>query len=156
MKQVEHNVVVACLMEQVWRVHVKNFQKSLPLIVPQHYSSIDYLDGPPLAPDGVVLVKYNPASFPHFDYIKGRWDAIDHDKYYFKAAILEGGHLGQHSNGGNLSYSLQLVPGPKPNTCIQKWTFQFDESIGHDFYEFIKEEASIMGTSMESHIASKA
>ncbi|MCO5582439.1 hypothetical protein L7F22_036335 [Adiantum nelumboides] len=156
MKQVKHNVVVAHSVEEVWRVWIKNFQASLPVIVPQHYSSIDYLDGPPLAPGGVFLVKYNPASFPHFDYLKAKWDAVDHDKYYFKVDILEGGHLGQHSNAGNLSYSGQLLPGPEPNTCITKWTFQFDEAFEHDFHEYIKEEMSIFGSSIESHIASKA
>ncbi|MCO5582432.1 hypothetical protein L7F22_036328 [Adiantum nelumboides] len=156
MKQVEHDVVVAHPMEEVWRVFVKNFQVSLPLIVPKHYSSIDHLDGPPLAPGGVLLIKHNPTSFPHFKHIKARWDAIDHDKYYFKAAILEGGHLGQYPNGGNLSYSLQLVPEREPNTCIKKYTFQFDEYIEHDFHELIKEEASIFGTTMEAHMASKA
>ncbi|MCO5548659.1 hypothetical protein L7F22_002118 [Adiantum nelumboides] len=156
MQQVKHDVVVTHSVEEVWRVWINNFQVSLPLIVPQHYSSVDYLEGPPIAPGGIFLIKYNPASFPHFDYIKARWDVVDHDKYYFKVAILEGGHLGQHSNGGSLSYSCQLVPGPKPNTCITKWTFEFDESFEHDFHEYIKEEMSIFGSSIESHIASKA
>ncbi|MCO5557251.1 hypothetical protein L7F22_010813 [Adiantum nelumboides] len=71
----------------------------------------------------------------------------------FKVAIIEGGHLAEHSNLGNLSYSGQPVAGPKPNTCITKWTFEFDESIEHDFHEFIKEEMSIFGSSIESHIA---
>ncbi|MCO5548664.1 hypothetical protein L7F22_002123 [Adiantum nelumboides] len=156
MKQVEHDVVVAYPMEEIWRVWIKNFQVSIPLIAPQHYSSVEYLDGPPLAPGGVFLLKYNPTSFCRFDYIKVEWDAIDHYKYYFKANILEGEHRGQHSNGGNLSYSVQLVPGPELNTCITKWTFQFDESLEHDFHELLKEEVSILGTSIESHIASKA
>ncbi|MCO5582437.1 hypothetical protein L7F22_036333 [Adiantum nelumboides] len=77
MKQVKHDVVVAHSVEEVWRVWIKNFQASLPLIVPQHYSSIDYLDGPPLAPGGVFLIKYNPASFPHFDYIKAKVAILD-------------------------------------------------------------------------------
>ncbi|MCO5605701.1 hypothetical protein L7F22_059885 [Adiantum nelumboides] len=97
-------------VEEVWRVWIKNFQASLPLIVPQHYSSIDYLDGPPLAPGGVFLIKYNPASFPHFDYLKAKWDAVDHDKYYFKAVIIEGGHLGQHSNAALSNHILLLKP----------------------------------------------
>ncbi|MCO5557249.1 hypothetical protein L7F22_010810 [Adiantum nelumboides] len=153
MKRVEHDVEVAHSVEEVWRVWIKNFQASLPQIVPEHYSSIDYLDGPPLAAGGVFLVKYNPDSFPHFDSLKARWKACDHANFYFKVAIIEGGHLAEHSNLGNLSYSGQLVAGPKPNTCITKWTFEFDESIEHDFHEFIKEEMSIFGSSIESHIA---
>ncbi|KAI5054752.1 hypothetical protein GOP47_0029897 [Adiantum capillus-veneris] len=152
MKRVDHDVPTAHPVEEVWRVWIKNFQVSLPRIVPQHYSSIDYLDGPPLAPGGIFLLKYNTASFPHFDTITARWDVIDHDKYSFKVAILEGGHLGEHSSVKNLSYSGQLVPGPEPNTCITKWTFEYDESIDHDFYEFIKEEMSIFGEAIESHI----
>ncbi|MCO5554485.1 hypothetical protein L7F22_008014 [Adiantum nelumboides] len=153
MKRVEHDVEVAHSVEEVWRVWIKNFQVSLPQIVPEHYSSIDYLDGPPLAAGGVFHIKYNPDSFPHFDYLKARWEACDHDNFYMKVAIIEGGHLAQHANMGNLSYSSQLVPGPKPNTSITKWTFEFDESIEHDFHEFIKEEMSIFGSSIESHIA---
>ncbi|KAI5060953.1 hypothetical protein GOP47_0023458 [Adiantum capillus-veneris] len=157
MKQIEHEVdVVQQPVEEVWRVWMKNMQVSLPAAAPQHYSSLEYLDGPPLAPGGVFLVKYNPASFPHFDYFMGKWIAMDHDNYYAKAAILEGGHLGEHSSTANLFYSCKLVPGPTPNTCIIKWLFELDESTGHDFVDFIKEEMSILGASLDSHIASKA
>ncbi|KAI5061310.1 hypothetical protein GOP47_0023815 [Adiantum capillus-veneris] len=143
-------------VEEVWRVWIKNFQVTMPLMAPQLYVSVDYLDGPPLAPGGVFLIKHNPASFPHFDSIKAKWIVMDHDNCYFKAAILEGGHLGEHSTVANLTYSCKLVPGPTPNTCIKKWIFEFDESTQHDFLDYLKEEMSILGSSTCSHIASKA
>jgi hypothetical protein len=47
-------------MAEVWRVFVKNFQVTLPAAVPQHYSSVEYLDGPPLAPRGICQINNNP------------------------------------------------------------------------------------------------
>ena len=41
---------------------MKNFQTTLPKAVPQHYTSVEYLDGPPLAIGGVVQINYNVES----------------------------------------------------------------------------------------------
>ena len=44
---------------EVWRLWIKNFQDTVPKAVPQHYTSCEYLDGPPLGAGGVFQLNYN-------------------------------------------------------------------------------------------------
>jgi hypothetical protein len=60
MKQFELETLVRHSTKEVWRMLVKNLQVTLPAAVPQHYSSVGYLDGPPLAPGGICQVINNP------------------------------------------------------------------------------------------------
>ena len=62
MKQFEVEMVVKHAPKDVWRVWMKNFQITLPKAVPQHYASVEYLDGPPLAAGGVAQINYNTES----------------------------------------------------------------------------------------------
>ena len=62
MKQFELEIVIKHSPKDVWRVWMKNFQITLPKAIPQHYTSIEYLDGPPLATGGVGQINYNVES----------------------------------------------------------------------------------------------
>ena len=69
----------------------------------------------------------------------------------FKATVFEGGYLGKHSNP-NVTYSAQVLAGVEPNTSIIKWILEYDENFGDSFQEYMKEEAHILATYLESHI----
>ena len=62
MKQFEVEALVGHSPKEVWRLFIKNFQDTLPKVVPQHYTSCEYLDGPPLAAGGVLQINYNTKS----------------------------------------------------------------------------------------------
>ena len=62
MKQFELEIVIKHSPKDVWRVWMKNFQITLPKAIPQRYTSIEYLDGPPLATGGVGQINYNVES----------------------------------------------------------------------------------------------
>ena len=62
MKQFEVEIVIKHSPKDVWRVWMKNLQVTLPKAIPQHYTSVEYLDGPPLAAGGVGQINYNVES----------------------------------------------------------------------------------------------
>lgn len=73
MKQLELDVAVRHSAKEVWRLAIKNFQVTLPTVVPQHYSSVEYLDGPPLAPGGICQVKSNSDGNASLDLVTIRY-----------------------------------------------------------------------------------
>mgnify|MGYP000642089502 CR=1 FL=1 len=97
-----------------------------------------------------MMLWFSPA-FPHFDYIKGVWDYVDHDKMELKGTVMEGGYLGNHTNP-NMTYDIRVLAGTEPNTSIIKWILEYDENFGDSFQEYMKEEAHILATYLESHI----
>ena len=62
MKHFEIEEVVRHSPKEVWRLHTKNFQDTFPKAIPQHYTSCEYLDGPPLAAGGIFQLNYNNES----------------------------------------------------------------------------------------------
>lgn len=132
----------------VWQTYIKNFQVALPTIMPELYSAVEYLEGPPLAPGGVVLFKYNNG-FNHYDYLKGKWEVMDHDNYYTKMKMFEGGALGTHFS--SLAYSFELLPGSDPMSCIKVWTLYYEDIGKHDFHDVLKKELDICGKNLESY-----
>lgn len=179
MKQLEVETLVRHSTKEVWRVFVKNFQVTAPAAVPQHYSSVKYLDGPPLAPGGIMQVNNNPdgntspdhiitghidpfnsslshglcfsLGFAHYEYVKYVWDDVDHDKLVFKLRAIEGGYLGKHTDP-TLIHTAHFVNGPEPNTTIIKWVSEYDENFDNTFESFLIQEIHIFAEYMESHI----
>ena len=62
MKHFEIEEVVRHSPKEFWRLYVKNLQDTLPKAIPQHYTSCEYLDGPPLAAGGIFQLNYNNES----------------------------------------------------------------------------------------------
>ena len=91
------------------------------------------------------------SGFVHFDYVKLIWEHIDHDKMSLKARVVEGGYLGKHVNP-TLVYNAQIMDGPEPNTSITKWTFEYDDAHEDTIGIFAREEVSMFGEYLESHI----
>ncbi|KAH7351807.1 hypothetical protein KP509_19G015300 [Ceratopteris richardii] len=71
---------------------VEDFQVTLPAANPGHYKKVKYTEGPPLAVGGRVKIHY-VEEFGHYNYIKFRWDVMDHDNYYCKLTIFDGGFI---------------------------------------------------------------
>lgn len=133
----------------VWQTHVKNFQCSLPAVVPRHYGSVEYLEGPPLARGGVFTVNYDKG-FGHYDYVKFVWDEIDHDNFYLKLTAMEGGALGKHFE--DLVYYYKVLPGPDKSSCVMWWKIEHKDIGEHDFHGVLKDELCMFSENLEAHL----
>lgn len=85
----------------------------------------------------------------HYDFIKLKWDEMDHENLTFKCTLIDGGALGKHFT--HLSYAYNIVPATE-NSCVMHIIVEYEDIGEHTFHDFIKEELEKFCTSLESHL----
>eukprot|EP00250_Pteridium_aquilinum_P023107 c26207_g1_i1 orf=147-614(-) len=134
----------------VWKVFMHDFQNCLPTVLPGHFHSIQHTEGPPMAPGSVFVATYGE-DVSHYEFIKLKWDEMNHEKLTFKCTLIEGGALGKHFT--HLSYTYNIISVTQ-ESCLMHITVGFNDIGEHTFHDFIKDELVKFCTSLESHITS--
>ncbi|KAH7281153.1 hypothetical protein KP509_36G033100 [Ceratopteris richardii] len=112
---------------------------TLPACNLGHYKKVEYVDEPPLAAGGVVKIYY-VEEFGHYDYVKFRWDEMDHDNYFRKLTIFEGGYISKKF--ASLVYRHRTV----------SWKIEYDDLKQHDCHDILKEELTKFCNLISDHI----
>ncbi|KAH7438908.1 hypothetical protein KP509_04G036400 [Ceratopteris richardii] len=149
MEVMEFDIPVQQPAELVWQSHIKNFQVTLPAANPGHYKKVEYTEGPPLAAGGVVKIHY-VEEFGHYDYIKFRWDVMDHDNYYCKLTIFDGGFISKKF--ASLVYHYSVTPSSDNLSCTMVWKIEYDDLEQHDCHDILKEELTKFSNIISAHI----
>ncbi|KAI5081928.1 hypothetical protein GOP47_0001671 [Adiantum capillus-veneris] len=81
--------------------------KVLPASQPGHFNEMLYVDGPPLSVGNTFIVTYHE-DIPHYNFVKCRWDEMNHEEHHFKCTLIDGGALNKHFS--HLAYTLNILP----------------------------------------------
>ncbi|MCO5570887.1 hypothetical protein L7F22_024616 [Adiantum nelumboides] len=149
-KKLEVKVPMKHPASLVWKTWIHEVE-SLPSLLPGHFDTIQHTHGPPLTPGSIFEASYSE-DVSHYNFLKARWDEIDHQNFSFKATIIDGGALGKHFN--HLCYLLNVVPGNDPNTCLLDCAVEYEDIGDHTFHDFIKEEIEKVANTINAHLSS--
>ncbi|KAH7331249.1 hypothetical protein KP509_20G022100 [Ceratopteris richardii] len=148
MQSFQTEVTLSFSPQFVWQSVIKNLQVSLPAI-DHNVSSVEFLDGPPLATSGVFRVRFRQ-DFHHSDYIKFQWDVIDHDALCAKATAIEGWIIDELIQ--DLSYYYNVLPSfSDPNACRVSFQVEYlEQTDKHDLRSIFKDQVLNFIAAMEA------
>ncbi|KAH7298546.1 hypothetical protein KP509_25G048600 [Ceratopteris richardii] len=143
---------VAQPAEKVWRCLVKYMDTEVQASMPNHFTSIRNVQGPPLTPGSIVMTTYGQ-EFPHYKFVKFRWDEINHEEHRFKGTVIDGGLLNKHFS--HLSCTFNIQPGPTAESCVMVFGIEYVDKHDHAEHHILTEEVEKFISMFEAHLCNK-
>ncbi|KAH7298545.1 hypothetical protein KP509_25G048500 [Ceratopteris richardii] len=143
---------VAQAAEKVWKYHVKYMDTEVHASMRSHFTSFRHIQGPPLTPGSIVMVTYGQ-EFPHYKFMKFRWDEINHEQHRYKNTIIDGGLLNKHFS--HLSYTFNILPGSTAESCVMVFGIEYVDKHDHAEHHILKEELEKFIRMFEAHLRNK-
>ncbi|XP_047957738.1 MLP-like protein 423 [Salvia hispanica] len=122
--KIEMEVELKSEAEKVWN-SMRESTTLFPKALPQHYQSIQILEGDGKSVNSVRLVTY-PQGISPVSSIKEKIEAVDDEKKFVSYSVIEGDILKYYKNfKGSLSVSSS---SNGDNKTSLKWTCEFDKA----------------------------
>ena len=98
----------------------------------------------------LILNAHKHVDIKHYDFIKLRWDEMNHEDHRFKCTLIEGGGLNKYFS--HFAYNFSILPGTSSDSCVMHYTVEFVDIGEHTFHDFIKAELEKFCKSLDSHL----
>ncbi|KAG6429601.1 hypothetical protein SASPL_107653 [Salvia splendens] len=122
--KIEMEVELKSEVEKVWN-SMRESTTLFPKALPQHYQSIQILEGDGKSVNSVRLVTY-PQGISAVSSIKEKIEAVDDEKKFVSYSVIDGDILKYYKNfKGSLSVSSN---SNGDNKTLLKWTCEFDKA----------------------------
>lgn len=118
--------------KRLWRAGFEDAHNCLPKAVPKAVMRIEY-EGDGFQSGSFRIVHYQPgyAKYVSYEnhvkhlveYTKEKMIEIDDDSLKLKYDVVSGGFIGIMVT--QYTYTIQIVEGSLPDTCVVKWYFQY-------------------------------
>ncbi|GLJ28468.1 hypothetical protein SUGI_0560060 [Cryptomeria japonica] len=106
---------------QIWKAF-ENCADIFPKLMPNHFKSIDVLEGDGISPGSVRLIKYGEG-FQLATYKLEKIESLDEAKMTATHTVLNGQIMNKYKT---YKLTLKVSPGATSATCIVKWIIEYE------------------------------
>ncbi|XP_057774645.1 MLP-like protein 423 [Salvia miltiorrhiza] len=121
--KIEMEVELKSDAEKVWK-GMRESTILFPKALPQHYQSIEILEGDGKSVNSVRLVNY-PQGISAVSSIKEKIEAVDEEKKFVRYSVIDGDILKYYKN---FKGSLSVSGKPDNSGTSLKWACEFDKA----------------------------